>query len=386
MNFQSSKLTEEDYAHTDLFKLLKSQHDDVVKKVNHLEALNQQSQLDLAKLQVERSTFRTTVEAEFQLVLGEKESLLGTAETNLARIRSSRDELLADQAIKKNILDQERTFVQKSKDLAEAQEMRIASLESEISRLKSEIRPDETMETDLDNMSPETLRERYQELERKYAMLTSELQSVQTAFPKVSKVASQKLIDLVAYEEKMARLAAEKAKADQKYFAAMKTKETKDSEIRTLKAQNTKSAEVVSQLKDSEAAAKTYAANLDKQIAETKEELQRAITRQRVLQQQSSEHSIVQEGLNGQMETLKKTIGEKDSYLASSKHNVRQIEVQNEELKAALADTKKSLESWRMKGLGDKSTEYESLRVRSCCSDLPKYMLRWFLLINSSSQ
>lgn len=343
--------------------MLKAQHDDVVKKVNHLEAFNQQSQLELARLQAERSTFRKDIEAEFQVVLREKESLLSTAETNLARIRSSRDELLADQAIKKNILDQERSYVQKSKELAEAHEMRIASLESEISRLKTELGPEEILQADLNNIPRESLCERYRELERKYAMLNSELRSVQSAFPKVSKIATQKLIDLATYEEKMARLAAEKAKADQKYFAAMKTKETKDTEIRTLKAQNTKSAEVVSQLKDSEAAAKTYVANLDKQLVESREELQRMVARQRALQQQGAEHHIATEGLNSQIEELKKTIREKDVSVALVKSNSRQTEIQNEELKASLADTQKSLELWRMKGLGDKSTEYESLRV-----------------------
>lgn len=358
-------MTDDDYANTDLFKLFKAQHDDVVKKLNHLEALNQQSQTELSKLQAERSTFRSDIEAEIQMVTGEKDSLLSTAETNLARIRSSRDELLADQAIKKNILDQERTFVQKSKELAEAQEMRIASLESENSRVKSKLGPEELSSTDLDNLPLESIRERHRELERKYAMLNSELLSVQTAFPKVSKVATQKLIDLAVYEEKMARMAAEKAKADQKYFAAMKTKETKDSEIRTLKAQNTKSAEVVSQLKDSEAATKTYSANLDKQLAEAREELQRMATRQRALQQQGTEHVITTEGLNGQVEELKKLVRERDTIIASAKNTSRQTEIQNEELKVFLADTKKSLESWRSKGLGDKSTEYESLRVCS---------------------
>ncbi len=46
---------------------------------------------------------------------------------------------------------------------------------------------------------------------------------------------------------------------------------------------------------------------------------------------------------------------------ASTAH--RKADVEIETLKVRLEDTKKSLESWKTKGLGNQSGEYEMLRV-----------------------
>ncbi|KAL9112696.1 MAG: hypothetical protein Q9227_002999 [Pyrenula ochraceoflavens] len=361
---QASKLSDDDYANTDLFKLLKSQHDDVVKKFNHLEALHAQAQQEIVKFQSERTLFRNGIEAEFQATAGEKDSQLSAAETALTRIRSSRDELMADLAVKKRQLEEDRTSIQRSKELAEACEQRVAALESENTRLKMEPSQDATTLIEAD-IPAEELPGRYSELKRKYEMLNSELASMQTAYPRMSKLASQKVAELTVREEKLVKLAAEKGKADQKYFAAMKSKESKDGEIKMLKAQNIKSAEVVSSLKESESATKTYSANLEKQLAETKDELTRITSRYRALQQQVTDHTIAMEGVKSQIEELRKVLTSKDSTISSTSTKARQLESQCEELKVSLADTKKSLESWKMKGLGDKSSEYEKLRVRT---------------------
>ena len=331
-----------------------------MKKANHLEAVNSQSQQEITKLQSERTSFRAMVESESQVVLGEKEAQLTAAETTLTRIRSSRDELVADQAIKKRQLDEERTSIQKSKELAEAYEERVAALETENARLKMESNTHVTADSEI---SPDELPARYSELEKKYKLLNSELSSMQAALPKMSKLASQKVAELTGHDDKLARLAAEKAKADQKYFAAMKSKESKDGEIKMLKAQNTKSAEVVSQLKESEAASRTYSANLEKQFAEAKDELTKSSNRYRALQQQVTDFTIAIDSVKSQSEELKKVIVGKDTAASSASNKARRLELQCEELKKSLVDTKKSLESWKMKGLGDKSSEYEKLRV-----------------------
>ena len=50
-------LTDEDYAKSDLFKTLKSQHEDVIKRVNDLEATNRKLREDAQKLQAERTNW-----------------------------------------------------------------------------------------------------------------------------------------------------------------------------------------------------------------------------------------------------------------------------------------------------------------------------------------
>lgn len=366
---QHSKLSDDDYAHTDLFKQLRSQYDDVVKRVNNFEATNTQLREEADKLRSERTAYRIQIDEETQSTVAEKEAQLVRAETDLARIRNARDELLADQQMRKAAQEQEKTAIVKIQELANAGDARIASLESELERLKLQV--ENAQPTDTAEISVEELRAKHQTLERQYSMLNTELASMQTACKKYSTLASQKVADYSALEEKVVRLTAEKSKADQKYFAAMKAKEAREMEVRTLRMQNSKSSDIISQLKDSEAATRSLVANLEKQASEGKEALNSVTSKLHFAQQQLTENGIVMDGLRGQITELKNLSTSKDSTLSNTSGACRQAETEIEGLKVTLADTKKSLENWKNKSLGNSSSEYEMLRVGYCF--WPKY-------------
>ena len=359
-------LTDDEYSRTDLFKLLKSQHEDVIKRINNLEATNVQLREEAEKLQAERTAYRVQLEKESGVVVSELEAQLVQAENDLARVRTGRDELITEVTLRKTAQSQERASVDQVKELASAKEERIKALESEVARLKlqtgrSSDSPDQS--SIANDFPPEELQRRYSSLEKQYSLLNNELQSMGTAFRKASTLASQKVSNAAALEEKVQRLSAEKSKADQKYFAAMKAKEAREQEVRTLRAQNSKSSEMVSSLKDSEAANRALQVNLEKHIAEIKESLATVESKYRVSQQQASERNISFEGLKGQVEELKKNLEAKDAATSSTATAYRKAEVEIETLKVRLEETKKSLESWKNKGLGNQSSEYEMLRV-----------------------
>ncbi|KAL4776132.1 BRE1 E3 ubiquitin ligase-domain-containing protein [Aspergillus nidulans var. acristatus] len=368
ISIKKTKLTDDDYAHTDLFKLLRSQYDDVVKRVNDLEAVNVQLREEAAKLRSERTAYRNQVDEETQIVLAEKEAQLMKTENDLARIRNTRDELLADQQMRKSAQEQERTATLKIQELADAGKAQIAALESEVERLRIEVGREKAKQADINDITIEDLRTKYSNLERQYSMLNTELASMQTACKKYSSLASQRVAEFSAMEEKVSRLAAEKSKADQKYFSAMKSKEARDMEVRTLRMQNSKSSDIVSQLKESEAATRSLLANMEKQVSETKEALNSMVNKYHASQQQITENNIVMEGLRGQIAELKALSVSKDSSLASTSSACRRAETQVEGLKASLADTKKSLENWKNKSLGNSSSEYEMLRTLALCT------------------
>jgi E3 ubiquitin-protein ligase BRE1 len=368
ISIKKTKLTDDDYAHTDLFKLLRSQYDDVVKRVNDLEAVNVQLREEAAKLRSERTAYRNQVDEETQIVLAEKEAQLMKTENDLARIRNTRDELLADQQMRKSAQEQERTATLKIQELADAGKAQIAALESEVERLWIEVGREKAKQADINDITIEDLRTKYSNLERQYSMLNTELASMQTACKKYSSLASQRVAEFSAMEEKVSRLAAEKSKADQKYFSAMKSKEARDMEVRTLRMQNSKSSDIVSQLKESEAATRSLLANMEKQVSETKEALNSMVNKYHASQQQITENNIVMEGLRGQIAELKALSVSKDSSLASTSSACRRAETQVEGLKASLADTKKSLENWKNKSLGNSSSEYEMLRTLALCT------------------
>lgn len=362
-----SHLSDDDYSKTDLFKHLKSQHEDVIKRINNLEATNVQLREEAEKLQAERTAYRVQLEKESQMAIAEREAHLAQAENDLARIRSGRDELIAEVQMRKTAQSHERISIEQVKDLASAKEERIKALESEIGRLKlqsGESGP-ASPPSSLDGLSTEELQTRYSSLEKQYSLLDNELQSIGTAFKKTSALASQKVANVSALEEKSIRLSAEKARADQKYFAAMKAKEAREQEVRTLRAQNNKSSEMVSSLKDSEAANRALQVNLEKQIAEIKESLNGMETKNRASQQQLAERNILHDGLKAQVEELKKSLEAKDPSASATSTACRRAEVEVETLKVRLEETQKSLEMWKTKGLGNESGEYEMLRVSS---------------------
>ncbi|KAJ9608938.1 E3 ubiquitin-protein ligase bre1 [Cladophialophora chaetospira] len=359
-------LTDEDYAKTELFKQLKSQHEDTIKRINNLEATNTECKEETTKLRAERTTYQLQLENEQRAAIAEKDSLLAASEVNLARIRHNRDELLADQAVKQSALDQNHEAVKKVTELASSQEDRIRALESENERLNAQSSDMVVENADLDALNLEDLRVRYHELDRKYNLLNGELASMSTAFQKSSKIASQKTSEFVAMEDKVLKLSMDKTKADQKFFAAMKSKETLAGEIRTLRLQNNKSAEAISALKEAEASSRSMLTTLEKQLSELKDAITHKINEYRTIQQQNITHTLEITRLNTQVTELKNQSTAKDGKLSSTSSACRAAEVEVEELKSSLKDTRRQLESWKSKS--GQSEQYEMLRTVAYCN------------------
>lgn len=366
LSTKSTLLSDEDYAKTELFKQLKSHHEDVIKRINNLEATNVELREEAQKLRAERTVFQTQLENESRNSLAEKESLLHASEANLSRIRHNRDELLADQAVKRATLDEHQEARKKIEDLVSAQQDRIKAFESENERLTAESSGMVVDDAELDALTVDNLRAKFTELSRSNDLLKVELGSMSTAFTKASKIASQKVSDFATLEEKVMRLSAEKAKADQKYFAAMKSKDTRDGEIRTLRLQNSKSGEVVTTLKEAEGASRALLTNLEKQVSELKEVIITKTVELRTAQQQNVTQGMEVSRLQTQVTELKGLLSTKDTKLATTSNLCRSAEVEVDELKSSLKDTRRNLESWKNKS--GQSEQYEMLRQFAYCN------------------
>ncbi|KAK5017625.1 E3 ubiquitin-protein ligase bre1 [Cryomyces antarcticus] len=369
MNVKLTALSDDDYAKSELFKLLKSQHEDVIKRINNLESTNVQLREEAQKLQSERTAYRVQMDDESRSVTNEVESQIARAETDLARIRNSRDELAADNAIRKAAQDQAKVSTDQIKELASARENRITALEAEIERLS--LQPggrENASQATLDDMSVEELRRRLGTIENQYALLSNELPSMEAAWKKAQALASKKVAETLSWEEQLSRLGAEKSKADQKYFGAMKAKEAREAENRTLRAQNARSSEIVTQLKEAESSTRSLAVNLEKQVAESKDALVNLSQQHQRIQQKLTERTIISDGQNNQISELKKILAAKDTSTLAAAQAKRQAEVEVEELKVKLEETKKSLEGWKKKGLGNQTDEYEALRAIAVCT------------------
>lgn len=360
-----TSVSDEEYAKTDLFKLLKSQHEDVIKRVNDLEATNNQLREEAQRLQAERTTYRSNMEEESQTNTADLESQLARAESDLARIRNARDELSAELSVRKGSQDQIQLTSDQTKELAAARETRITALESEVERLKLQVGESTASSSDatIDGMSTDDLKTKLRTLENQYALLSNELPSMEAAWKKTQALAAKKVSEIAGWEEQRSRIHAEKAKADQKYFAAMKAKEARENELRVLKAQNAKSSEIVSQLKDAENSSRTLIVNLEKQLSESKESLASLSQQNRTMQQKLGEGNLTLEKLRTQITEMKKLVTSKDASAQAAASAKRQAEVELEEVKVRLEETKKALDNMKRKGSGRGESESDDWRV-----------------------
>jgi len=359
-------LSDEDYAKSDLFKLIKTQHEDVVKRVNNLEAINVQLRAEAKQLQAERSAYRDEAEKELSSASIELESQLARTEADLARIRHTRDELMTEFSARGSTQDNSHASATHIMELANAQELRISALESETERLRLHQQNPETvteLDTEGEAHSPAALHGKLRSLEKEKTMLETELKSMEAAYRKASAAASRRIAETTETEERITRLAAEKAKADQKYFGAMKAKEARESEFKSLKNQSMKSSEIVMQLKEAESSCRSLLVNLEKQLADARDALNSVTFQYRNAQLTLTEQKILNDRQVANIAELKKLLTEKDTALEAAAKAQRNAEVEAAELNVRIQEAQKSLETWRKKGIGNQSEEYEMLRV-----------------------
>ncbi|KAJ3562713.1 hypothetical protein NPX13_g8464 [Xylaria arbuscula] len=363
-----TNLTDEDYSRTEVFKLFKTQNEDLVKKMNNLEAESQALRQENAKLEKEREANRQRVESEAQNLIADLEDQLQQADTNLARVRAARDELHADVMTLKANKDQERTAVDHMKDLLSAKEDRISTLETEVERLQPSEDVEMTAPSDVDELSLDELREKYKKLSRDYKSIESELPGMTSAIKKFQALANKKVMDFAAQEERVAVSIAEKSKADQKYFNARKESDTKADEVKRLRSQNMKSSEIISQLKEVEAQNRTLAANLDKQLADLKQTNTSIMTENKKLETTNQDMSRRYDSLKQQIAELTNLAKTKDSSASTTKERNMHLEAEVEKLKVRLESTTKDRDKWKTKSLSNSSEEEEMLRNMATCS------------------
>jgi E3 ubiquitin-protein ligase BRE1 len=355
--------SDEDFIRTDVFKQFKAQNEDLIKRINNLEATNKQLREEAEKLQAERSAYKSQLEADANQITQEMGADVMARDQDLARVRSARDEILAENTQMKASMEQELTSMSHIKDLISAKDDCIAALESRLSRHEPAEDQEMTNTEDVSDVSEEELRQRYKKLQQDFQSINQELPSIEKAYKKMKDQAQKKVLDFVALEEKVSLLIAEKSKADQKYFAARKDADTRNNEIRSLRHQNSKSAEIIAQLKDLEAQNRLLLGNLEKQVADQKQSNAILTTENKKMESTSLEAARRSESLNRQINDLTSLVKSRDSASAAVRERSTVHEAEVEKLKVRIEHAQKDRDSWKSKALSNSSEEEEMLRV-----------------------
>ncbi|EOA89163.1 E3 ubiquitin-protein ligase bre1 [Exserohilum turcicum] len=364
-------LSDDDYAKTDLFKAIKSQHEDVIKRINNLEAQNISLREEAQKNQAERTAYRIKVDEEVRTTLAEHASHVSQAEANCARIRNARDELVSKNHVLEASHKDSKESIEQSKQLVSACDSRIAALESECERLRVQIGEQQAcmgqQGAELDDLTPEQLRAKVLKLESQARLLSNELPAMEAAWKKAQAIASKKIAEIATWEENIAKAHADKAKADQKFFAAMKTKGELEQQIRILRAQSTKATEVVAHTKEADSLSRSLVDKLEKQTAEMRSQMDDLSMQHRQLQQKVSENAITSEGQVGQIAELKKLVEAKDATCVAAKHAQREAETERDKLAAQVSGLEKQVHIYKKKSTANQSTEVSTMELLIQC-------------------
>lgn len=364
---KNSAVGEDDYAGTELFKTLKAQHTDVIKRVNDLEAKNIELREEAKKLHAERTEYKEKVDDEARNTSIDMQSNLGQLEADLARIRSVRDELIADQQVRKAGAEQYKKSFDHFRELAETRQSRISVLESEVERLRREEK-EAAADPGEESSDVAVLQNKLRAASSEKSSLEQELRSMEVSWKKTSSLAAIKVQEVTDSEEKIGRLSAEKAKADQKYFATMKLKETREYELKTMKDKNDKSSQIISQLKEAETSCRAMLVNVEKQLADAKESLQKLTSDLRKSQQTTTENKSTSDQVTTQANEIKKQLSTKDETLASCKKSQRDAEVKAEELNVRLEQSSKDVETWKKKAMSNQNEDFHSMKKLCWCT------------------
>jgi len=370
-SFKAKKeiMTDEDYARTEVFKQFKLQNEDLIKRINHLQATNKELREEAEKLRAERTAYKVQLESEAQAVTLELGEQLAQKDQDLTRIRSARDELTAELAMRKATESQEKTAMTHMNELVEAKVDRIVELETELERLRpSEDATMSDVREDLEALSTEELRQKYVKLERDFEAINKELPLLEKSYKKAMGLAHKKVMDFGALEQRVVVLTAEKVKADQKYFAARKDTDIRTAEIRALRGQNGKSSEIISQLKEVELQNRTVIGCLEKQMADLKQSNTSVMTDSKKLEATHTELSRRVEALKAQISELTSLVKSKDANCLTWREKAMDLETEVEKLKSRLKGVAKDCEKWKIKCQNNSSEEEEALRGMVICS------------------
>ena len=363
-------LSDEDYSQSELYKTLKAQHEDVIKRVNDLQAIHTALRAEIKQLQAERTQFKDRIQSEQETAIQDSESQVTKLGLDIARIRGERDNLLQDVTRERAERQDQSESTARRAELDKAKEERIASLESEVERLQAAAGGASLGGTDedLDGLERETVQARLQTAMKEKHMLEKELSSMAQAYKKALGASSQKLANTLAAEERVARANAEKTKADQKFFQQMKKNEALAVDLSKTKAQNAKTSEIVSSMKESESNRKAFIVQLEKQIADVKDSLASVEKSHRDLQQREYDFKTKSERATTQIEDLKKQLTAKDDASLATQKSQRTMEKEAAELRVRLEEAENSAESYRKKALGNSNEEFDTLKSIATCT------------------
>lgn len=320
---------------------------DQISKVNKLNALNISKINGLEKNQVD---LKKTLEAD---LINENENLklqLSKSEQDLVRIRTTRDELLAKNTILSSQLQDQKT----NKSLVELNEI--------YSRRIDELTKEKSDATTIEGTSDD----------EKIQLLRKEIDEIEHAFKQTRELTFQKLNSTIDQENLVKKLTIEKTKADQKYFASMRVKDSLTNENKVLKQQVSKSQELIKNLNELETNYLNKIEILTKSLTDYKTIKENSLQENFNLQDEIKNTNIIKDSLQREIERLSTKLDELNTELNELKDSNKSQSITIIKLNQKLDHTESTLQKYKSNNtsllLQEDEQQLEALRSIAKCS------------------
>lgn len=330
---------------------------DQISKVNKLNAANIAKINELEKNQV---NLKKVLETD---LMNENENLkqqLSKSEQDLVRIRTTRDELLAKNTILTSQLQDQKT----NKSLLELNEIyskRIDELTKEKSNSNAGANANAGVDAPGSSSDVETIQ-----------LLRKEINEIEQAFKQTRELTFQKLNSTIDQENLVKKLTIEKTKADQKYFASMRVKDSLTNENKVLKQQVAKSQELIKNVNELETTYLNKIEILTKSLTDYKIIKENSLQENSNLQDELKNVNIVKDSLQREIERLTSKIDELTMELSNLKDSNQTQLATIVKLNHKLNHTEATLQKYKSNNtsllLQEDEQQLEALRSIAKCS------------------
>ncbi|ANB11707.1 E3 ubiquitin-protein ligase BRE1 [Sugiyamaella lignohabitans] len=374
LNARLINLPKEDLEKSEIVRSLWLRNDELKKTVDTLKATNEKLDSERSKLRVGQEEFESKIRNEYRTKKESLEQQITKLEQDVARIRSARDDLLSEVNIKKAAESERKKAFEELNSLVSIREARIKTLEEEIARLKDQSDSTASLTKSAiseqingaanDSDKLELAINLAEKLQRQNKSLLAELPGLEQAFAQAHAKVTSKANDVVEQEALVNKLKAEKVRADEKYFSAMRAKDQLTNENNRLKSQLNKSADLIQQLKELETTHTQTITSLRKQIDELNKAHESHNHDIQASKRSLSERQYRIDSASRHIEQLKEEVRHKTDAVKKEIDSRHSLEIEIEKLK-------RQVEAKRLTTAGGGSAaeeQLEALRSIAICS------------------
>jgi len=156
--------------------------------------------------------------------------------------------------------------------------------------------------------------------------LYAELDSISAAWEALDRQVKAKVFDLSAMEERLTKAGIDRAKAENKFYTAMRDKEAVENERKNLSRTLEKQSKALEKLVESEAGLKNRVEGSEKELGALRKNLLERLQKEKALEEEAKELRLRAEGESKRVEDMRATMAAREKELDGHRAELRKSE------------------------------------------------------------